>query len=151
MKNTDMTIRSMREEDLEQVVALDGDAGGLRRHDFFRRRWRAMESSPQSYVALVAAAGEPVGGFVLAHILTGEFGASRPLAIMDGIAVNPTLRRGGLGADLMEALKAAARERGCTEIRTLADWDRQDLLGFFAGTGFSLAPLNVLEKGLEAN
>ena len=87
---------------------------------------------------------------MLAQVLTGEFGAVRPLAVIDGIAVDPWVRGGGVGGALMEALKAAARELDCAEIRTLADWERQDLLGFFAGAGFSLAPLNVLEKSLDS-
>jgi len=151
MNDQDSSIRAMRSEDLEQVIALDAESGGLSRDDFFHRRWRAMEDNPKAYVGLVAASGETVEGFVLGHILTGEFGEVRPLAIIDSIAVDPWLRGSGVGSRLMEALKAEAGERQCSEIRTVADWARQDLLEFFSGTGFSLAPLEVLEKSLEAN
>lgn len=148
MNRPESTIRPMNREDLEQVIVLDAEPGVLRRDDFFRRRWRAMENSPQSYIGLVAAGRNTVEGFVLAHILTGEFGAVRPLTIIDAIAVDPWLRSGGVGAALMEALKAEAATRQCTEIRTLADWDRQDLLEFFRISGFSPAPFNVLRKSL---
>lgn len=149
MKSADSTIRGMARNDLDQVVALDAGAGELTRSDFFQRRWQAMEAGPESYIGLVAGEPDAIDGFALAHILTGEFGTRRRLAIIDGIAVRPEARGGGVGAALMGALKAEAGQRGCAEIRTLADWSRQDLLRFFANSGFSPAPLDVLEKSLE--
>lgn len=151
MKSTAANIRAMSAGDLERVIDLDQQAGGMRREDFFRRRWRAMENDPGGYIALVAGDGDRVSGFVLGHVLTGEFGATRPLAVIDGVAVDDSVRGGGIGTALLDALKAAARERECAEVRTMADWDRQDLLAFFAGTGFSLAPLDVLERTLDSN
>lgn len=141
----------MSAADLERAITLDAEAGGLRRDDFFQRRWRAMQSNPRSYPGLVAVAGDSVVGFALGHVLTGEFGGTRPLAIIDSIAVDPGVRGGGVGRSLLEALKTAARELDCAEIRTVADWERQDLLGFFAATGFTPAPLAVIDKSLEAN
>ena len=148
MNSTAPHIRAIIVEDLEAVTALDEQAGGMRREDFFRRRWHAIESNPRAYIGLVADAGS-VSGFVLGHVLTGEFGVTRPLAIIDSIAVDPGIHGRGIGKALMNAFKAAARKQGCAEVRTMADWGRQDLLAFFAGMGFSLAPLNVLEKSLE--
>ncbi len=149
MKGEVSTIRAMARSDLDQVVALDAGTGGLTRRDFFQRRWQAMEADPESYIGLVAGEPDALNGFVLAHILTGEFGTRRRLAIIDSIAVRPDARGGGVGASLMGALKTEAGQRGCAEIRTLADWSRQDLLRFFAKSGFSPAPLDVLEKSLE--
>lgn len=149
MKGEDSTIRGMARDDLDQVVALDAGAGGLTRRDFFQRRWQAMEAGPESYIGLVSGEPDALDGFVLAHILSGEFGTRRRLAIIDSIAVRPEARGGGVGASLMDALKTEARQRDCAEIRTLADWSRQDLLHFFSNSGFSPAPLDVLEKTLE--
>ncbi|MCP4236161.1 MAG: GNAT family N-acetyltransferase, partial [Aestuariibacter sp.] len=61
----------------------------------------------------------------------------------------PEFHGTGVGAELMNALKDRARELDCAEIRTLAEWDRQDMLGFFAKSGFSPLPVNVLEKTLS--
>jgi len=149
MKPINLKIRAMVSADLEQVVALDAMASGLTRRDFFRRRWQAMETKPQLYTGLIAESRDTIRGFVLGHILTGEFGAHRKLAIIDSIAVTPDLRGSGIGAALMEALKARAKELDCAELRTLAEWNRLDILGFFAKSGFSLVPVNVLEKTLE--
>jgi len=151
MTDTAVNIRAMSAGDLDWVIDLDRQAGGMRREDFFRRRWRAMESDPDAYIALVAGDGDTVSGFALGHVLTGEFGVTRPLAIIDGIAVDAGARGGGVGTALLDAFKGEAKDRECAEVRTMADWGRQDLLAFFAGTGFSLAPLNVLERSLETN
>ena len=146
---TELIIRAMQPEDLEQVVGLDAMASGLTRNDFFRRRWQAMQSKPQSYIGMVAASRDGIDGFILGHILTGEFGARRRLAIIDGLAVAELHRGSGVATNLMEAFKNRSRELECVEIRTMAEWDRQDLLGFFARTGFTPAPVNVLEKSFE--
>ncbi len=149
MDTIDFNIRDMASTDLEQVAGLDAMATGLTRNDFFRRRWQAMEDKPDSYMGLIAERQDSICGFVLGHILTGEFGTRRKLAIIDSMAVATELHGSGIGAELMETLKSRARELGCTEIRTLAGWDRQDLLGFFAKSGFSPLPVNVLEKNLQ--
>jgi len=149
MSPIDPNIRDMASTDLERVAELDAMATGLTRTDFFRRRWQAMEDKPDSYIGLIEVRQDSICGFVLGHILTGEFGTRRKLAIIDSIAVTPALHGSGIGAQLMNAIKERARELGCAEIRTLAGWDRQDLLGFFAKSGFSLLPVTVLEKNLQ--
>jgi N-acetylglutamate synthase-like GNAT family acetyltransferase len=149
MSPIDPNIRDMASTDLERVAELDAMATGLTRTDFFRRRWQAMEDKPDSYIGLIEVSQDSICGFVLGHILTGEFGTRRKLAIIDSIAVTPVLHGSGIGAQLMNAIKERARELGCAEIRTLAGWDRQDLLGFFAKSGFSLLPVTVLEKNLQ--
>lgn len=143
------SIRPLAQSDVDAVVALDAAAGGMRREDFFRKRWRAMQVDPDSCIAIVAGNGAGAEGFALAHILTGEFGGDQRFAILDGFAVDPARRHSGVGGALIAALKDEARRRGCTEIRTQCEWPRQDLLGFLAAQGFSPAPVLVLERDLE--
>lgn len=149
MNTIDLNIRDMVSADLEQVAGLDAMATGLARNDFFRRRWQAMKDKPNLYIGLIAVRQDSICGFVLGHILTGEFGARRKLAIIDSIAVTTERHGSGIGAKLIEALKSRAREQDCAEIRTLVEWKRQDLMGFFAKSSFSLLPVNVLEKNLN--
>ncbi|MCP4494862.1 MAG: GNAT family N-acetyltransferase [Gammaproteobacteria bacterium] len=148
MSATKVDIREMSTMDLEQVAALDASVTGLTRSDFLKRRWQAMENKPDGYIALVAVRQDDICGFVLSHIITGEFGVRRKLATIDNIAVTPEFHGTGVGAELMNALKDRARDLGCAEVRTLAAWNRQDMLGFFAKCGFSPLPVNVLEKPL---
>lgn len=149
MNTIDLNIRDMVSADLEQVTGLDAMATGLVRNDFFRRRWQAMKDNPNLYIGLIAVRQDNICGFVLGHILTGEFGGRRKLANIDSIAVTTECHGSGIGAKLIEALKSRARELDCAEIRTLAEWNRQDLMGFFAKSGFSPLPVNVLEKNLN--
>ncbi len=149
MNTIDLNIRDMVSADLKQVAGLDAMATDLTRNDFFRRRWQAMKDKPDMYIGLIALRQDEICGFVLGHILTGEFGTRRKLATIDSIAVTPELHGSGIGAKLMNAMKDRARDLDCAEIRTLAEWNRQDLLGFFAKSDFSPLPVNVLEKNLE--
>ncbi len=149
MNTIDLNIRNMISGDIEQVAGLDAMTTGLTRTDFFRRRWQAMKDKPNLYIGLIAVRQDNICGFILGHILTGEFGTRRKLAIIDSIAVTLELHGSGIGAKLMNAMKDRARELDCAEIRTLAEWNRQDLLGFFAKSDFSPLPVNVLEKNLE--
>ncbi len=142
-------IRPADGSDLDRIVALDAEAAGMRRADFFHKRWHAMQAAPQDYLALVADGGDSVDGFAMAHILSGEFGDDERYAILDGFAVDAARRRAGTGGALIEAIKDAARVLGCSDIRTQVQWSRQDLLAFLAGLDFSPAPVLVLERGFE--
>ncbi len=149
MTTEPVTIRPMLEEDLDRVIDLDSDAGGMRRGDFFRKRWRAMQVAPEAYLGLVAIQADSVSGFVLAHLLSGEFGAEERFAILDGLGVESSRQGAGIGPNLMDALKQEARVRGCIEVHTQIAWDQQKLLCFFAGAGFLPAAVNVLERRLD--
>lgn len=148
MNDTKMQTRPMQEADLDRVIDLDAQASGTRRSGFFRKRWHAAASAPDVYIALVAVSGSEIGGFVMAHVLAGEFGTDERFAILDGLGVDSGQRHSGIGTALVEELKQAARDRHCTDLRTQAAWDQQRLLAFFAQSGFSLAAVNVLERHL---
>ena len=148
MNDASIKTRSMQEGDLDRVVDLDAQASGMRRSDFFLKRWRTASDTPDVYIALVAVRNGEVVGFIMAHVLAGEFGTDERFAIVDGLGVDPGRQRSGIGAELMESLKKASRERDCTDLRTQAAWEQQHLLAFFADSGFSLAAVNVLERNL---
>ncbi|GJL81837.1 MAG: hypothetical protein DHS20C01_14710 [marine bacterium B5-7] len=143
-----LNIRTAIDENIERIVELDAEAGGMRREDFFRKRWQAMHSDLDAYIAFAAFYGESVTGFAIAHILSGEFGTDDRYAIVDGFAVDASHRRSGIGGELIEALKDEARLRGCTDVRTQVEWQRQDLLTFLAGLDFTPAPVIALEREL---
>lgn len=145
-----MQVRDMTEADLGRAIELDAAAGGMRRGDFFRKRWRAMQGAPEDYIAIVAHHGDDVDGYIMAHLLSGEFGTDERFAVLDGLAVDASRQHAGTGTALVEALKEAARDRDCVELRTQIAWPQQDLLAFFAGCGFTPAAVNVLERDLAS-
>jgi N-acetylglutamate synthase-like GNAT family acetyltransferase len=82
----------------------------------------------------------------MAHILRGEFGHAHPVAVLDGLAVTPTSQGRGVGRALMTELKQALRRLGVRSLHSQAAWTNQDLLHFFAGSGFELASRLALER-----
>jgi len=141
---TEFRTRAMSATDLPRVVDLDAETG-VRRRDFFHKRWQAMQTEPDKYISLVAEANEEIAGFVMAHVLAGEFGTDQRFAILDGLGVDKEARRSGIGVSLIDALKQASRQRNCSELRTQIAWQQRDLLAFFSGAGFVPAAVNVLE------
>ncbi len=149
MAQNSVETRPLQGADIDQVVALDQALGGEARRAFFDKRRQALERSPATQIAIVAADGEGIHGYLLANVLTGEFGCSDAVVQIDALGVRPDDQGMGVGRRLMTALKQEAGARGCRELRTQVGWHHQPLVGFFAAAGFVLAPRNVLKRGID--
>ncbi|EJW11411.1 GCN5-related N-acetyltransferase [Rhodovulum sp. PH10] len=136
--------------DIEAVIALDQSVTGTSRRGFYQKRFSATAAHPERFVWLVAREEGRLVGFVSAQILAGEYGDDTRSAVVDAIGTARERRRGGLGGALMAALEAELISRGVGELRSEADWTERDLIGFFARTGFSLAPQLVLARDCRA-
>jgi predicted N-acetyltransferase YhbS len=141
-----LDCRAVKPADLAPVVALDTRLAGRSRRGFFERRLDAARRDPAAYLGRVAADGDRLTGFVLAHILDGEFGGGYPVAMLDALGVDPTAQHHGVGGALLHDLENALRGHGVREIRSQAGWHEQGLLRFFAASGFALAPRHILER-----
>ncbi|GAA3696403.1 GNAT family N-acetyltransferase [Nonomuraea antimicrobica] len=90
-----------------------------------------------AYVAEVR--GRPAG-YVTAvvHRRPGdEMTRARSFVSVEHLAVDPGVARGGVGTALVEAVRTAGREAGCTAVLTDV-WDfNQTALDFFEGLGFT--------------
>jgi len=141
--------RPLAPADLERVVAIDGAAAGRSRRGFYAKRFAALAQDSASEVALAAERDGQVVGFAFGHCLDGEFGGAAPVGMLDALAVDAAARSGGVASALLEALEAALRQRGVSELRTQADWTEHGLVSFFASAGFRLSPRLVLEREVE--
>ncbi len=139
-------IRLLQAADIDQLITLDRNIGGEDRADFFRKRLQAMRRSPETYISIVVTDKDHVCGFLLANVLTGEFGGKRSVAQIDTLGVQPGEQGSGLGMSLMNALKQEAMSRGCSSLRTQASWQQQDMMAYFSSSGFTLAPRNILKR-----
>ena len=146
MREAELALRPAREDDLESVIALNRSHSGQSRRGFFEKRWQAMARAPEAFISLAAEQENALAGFVLAHVLDGEFGGSERVVVLDAVGVANDARGIGIGSSLMQALVDQVRERGAGELRTQARWDQRGLLEFFAKAGFRLAPSVVLER-----
>ena len=149
MAVNNITVRALTGDDLERVIELDRINSGSSRRGFFDKRRHAMERNPEVFIGLVACAGEHVVGFIMATVLSGEFGGSRRVAVLDTLNVDPDHQRAGVGHKLMHELIAEVKRRDGHELRTQLEWDQPGLMNFFNSVGFSLAPRLVLERPTE--
>ncbi len=131
---------------LDTVVDLDKKTNGSKRRDFFAKRFTAQEKHPQSFISLGASTGDKIVGFVCCHMLQGEFGSDKLIAVLDAMSVEPESQGHGVGHELMTRLMTEIRSRGGREIQTQAGWKQPEVLDFFASTGFSMAPRLIVER-----
>jgi GNAT superfamily N-acetyltransferase len=139
-------IRMIGVESLDKVVELDNATNGSRRRDFFGKRFEAQDRHPGAFISMGASEAGELVGFVCCHLLQGEFGGEKLVAVLDAMSVVPESQGHGVGRELMQQLIADVRQRGGKELRTQAGWDQPEVLEFFASTGFRMAPGLILER-----
>ncbi|MHA1536695.1 MAG: GNAT family N-acetyltransferase [Alphaproteobacteria bacterium] len=142
-------IRGLKESDLDAVVVIDTGNTGRARRGFFEKRLAAVKRDPDLFLSLAIEDDKGFAGFVIARIFRGEFGTSEPVASIDAFGIGEGRQGHGLGRALMSALEAALRKRDILEIRSQDSWTGGALMGFFAATGFELAPIWVLDRTLD--
>lgn len=145
MSITTRVTRAITEADLDGVIALDARISGTSRRGFFNKHFAAVKAAPANFIWLVEIVGDKLAGFVSARILDGEFGTTRPIAVLDVLGTAPELRGQGVARTLMASLEAECKSRKISDIRTEADWHQHDLVKFFGSAGFELAPVFLLE------
>ena len=142
-----LQLRPLDGKDLDAVVTLDRALAGHSRRNFFARRLEHAARDPGGFVTVAAERDGRVAGFALARITEGEFGATSREAVLDAIGVDPALAgQRGVGRGLIDGLVAELQGRGIGELATQVDWTERGLLGFFARSGFDLAPRIVLAR-----
>jgi len=144
--SADPVIRPLLPSDLERVVEIDRDNTGHARRGFFENRLAAGLSEQQAFIALAYTEHDRVEGFVLAHMLDGEFGGARPATILDAIGIARSARGRGGAHGLMRQLQETARRRNAREVRTQVVWSDEAMTHFFASLGFRLGTRLVLER-----
>lgn len=140
--------RRLAPSDLEAVVSIDAALSGRGRRAYFERRLSAAQRDAERNLQFAVEEDGALGGFILGHVLEGEFGRSEPELRLEAIGVKLAAQGGGIGAALGRAFEAEARRRGVPEIRTSARWREHDLLRFLDSAGYRLAASHVLDCGL---
>jgi len=138
-------VRNLREDDLEAVIALDARNTGRRRGDFFRRKLQQNLVESGIKVSLAAESEGALRGFLLARVQYGEFGRMEPVAVLETIAVDPTLQRAGAGHVLLRQLQMNLAALNIPTLRTDVAWDQWGMVAFLRKEGFLPAPRLCLE------
>ncbi|MBE7417882.1 MAG: GNAT family N-acetyltransferase [Ideonella sp.] len=142
------TIRALRAEDLDAVVAIDAAIEGRSRRRYIERRLQAALREPAQHVQLAALAGRGIAGYVLARLVQGEFGRSATGLRLEMVGVRDDLRGSGVGRQLLQAAMAWSQRHGATELRTTGSWRRTRMLHWFDRMGFELAPIQIVERAV---
>lgn len=142
-------VRTMREEDLEAVVAIDAQATGRRRPKYFQQMLKRALKEAAVQVSLVAECDGQTAGFLVATLDYGEYGVLEPSASIDAISVDPRYRGRRVGRALMRQLRLNLSALHVTIFRTEVAWDDFDLLAFFKREGFSPGKRICLESALD--
>ena len=143
-------IRSMNTEDLTPIIRIDRKLSGQDRRSYFTHIQREIEVGAGVRLSLVAERDGFVAGFIMARVDYGEFGRTVPVAVMDGLGIDPGYQGQGIGRALLDQLISNLAMLRVERLRTEAAWNATPLIAFFSMSGFtpsqSIAlscPLNV--------
>jgi ribosomal protein S18 acetylase RimI-like enzyme len=142
-------VRPLEARDLEAVVALDRSIVGRSRRGYFERRLASALRDPKTHLQIAAAGPSGLVGFVLARIISGEYGRPEPAIMLEAVGVAPAVQHVGVGHSLMSALGRKGVARGIRRVVTEVDWRNHGLLKFLDRAGFLLAPRALLERKVQ--
>jgi ribosomal protein S18 acetylase RimI-like enzyme len=139
-------VRSMREDDLATLVAIDRKATGHDRRAYYEHKMREALTESGVRVSLATEVDGTVVGFIMARVDFGEFGRAEPEAVMDTIGVAPDFRGQGVGAALMSQLLANLATLRVERVRTELDWNDFGLIAYLDECGFQPSQRLVLRR-----
>jgi ribosomal protein S18 acetylase RimI-like enzyme len=141
-------IRPIEAADLAQVIAIDAEASGIEKFDYWYELLHRYGSRGQRQrFFLVAEGNSAIQGFVIGEVRDWEF-RMPPCGWVFGIAVRRDARLGGVGSALLAAIVACFRRAGVDKVRTLTTRDDNLMLSFFRSQGMMAAPFIPLELDL---
>ena len=129
-------VRTMKESDLPEMIAIDRQITGRDRSEYFREKLEDALFESDVRVSLVAERNERPAGFIMARVDLGEFGRFEPTAVIDTIGVDPDYRKEGVGRALLSQLLVNLGTLRIERVRTEVDWRDRDLLAFLDRCGF---------------
>jgi ribosomal protein S18 acetylase RimI-like enzyme len=140
-----ITIRPLRPDDLEAVVAIDQAIEGRPRRSYVRRRLEAALREPARHVQFAATEGDRLIGHLLARRLGGEFGRRQSGLRIELVGVRRDAQHHGVGQRLLDALVEHARRHAVAELRTAARWNDHAMVRWFDAMGFELSADRIVD------
>ncbi len=142
-------IRTMREDDIRAIVAIDRRITGRDRSTYFESKLAEALHESDVRVSLIAERdGGPVG-FIMARVDFGAFGRVEPTAVLDTVGINPDYRDLGIGRALLSQLLINLTTLRVEHVRTELGWRERDLLAFLDHCGFRPAQQLCFEYVVE--
>jgi GNAT superfamily N-acetyltransferase len=134
-----LRVRPATESDLEKILDLyaqtEFDAGDVLPLAAAKHVFERFADYPDYTLYVAEHGGEIVGTFALLvmHNL-GHLGA--PSAIVEDVAVAPTLQRHGIGKVMMQFALGLCRDKGCYKLMLSSNSKRERAHAFYESLGF---------------
>jgi N-acetylglutamate synthase-like GNAT family acetyltransferase len=133
-----ITVRPATQADLPALLALYAelhpDDVRLPLPDALRA-WHAIEAQPGRVIVLAESDGAVAGTADCATLPNLTRGA-RPFMLVENVIVTAQRRRSGIGAALLDAVVALARDADCYKIQLLSRATRHAAHAFYESRGF---------------
>jgi len=163
---SNLTLRSLYPEDIDQVASIESSLTGSPRRDLLEKRLVVAtanlsapfqdelavassepQSMPENFITCGALDGKKLAGYGFARILEGEFGARKPVVELDDIGVDPGYQGKGIGKLVVSGIEQRMAKRNISTLRTQIAWSNLPMVSFFASAGFTLASGQIIERG----
>ena len=144
-----VVVRKLVAEDLGAVVALDAVITGRRREQYFQQKLEQAMRDTGVQLSLAAEAEDRFVGFLLARVYYGEFGRPEPVAVLDTLGVDTSMRSRGVGRALLGQLQTNLHGLGVRTLQTEVSLDAMELAFFFHHVGFRPASRLCLDLDLQ--
>ena len=147
---TGVTVRALRDEDLEDVVRIDALHTGRRNADYWAGVFRDFLGSGDGRLRIGLAADGQDGmvGYLLGEVRAFEFG-SEACGWVFGIGVDTGRTRRRVASRLLAECCRRFRDAGVERVRTMVLRNNVPVLSFFRANGFVAGSFVQLELGLE--
>lgn len=143
-------VRSLRAEDLAEVVRIDHKLTGRDRTAYFSTKFREMLTESGIRVSIVAEDAGVLTGFIMARVDFGEFGKVEKTAVIDSIGVHPAFTGSGIGHALLSQLLLNLSTLQVEAVRTQVSPEDFGLNRFLHTCGFKQSQRLVLRDSAPA-
>ncbi len=132
-------VRTMRPEDLAQIVRIDRQITGRDRQAYIAGKLDEAMDDSAIRVSLTARLDSTIVGYLMARADLGDFGRTEPVAVLDTIGVDPAYGHRGVGHALVSQLFANLGALHIDRVESVLAPADLALLGFLYKTGFKPA------------
>src|SRR5690348_13192254 len=120
---SDLTLRSLYPEDINQVSSIESSLTGSPRRELLERRLTLAtinpgavfldeiadapagpQSMPENFITCAAFEDKKIAGYGFARVLEGEFGARKTVVELDDIGVSPDYQGKGIGSRIIAGI-----------------------------------------------
>ncbi len=148
LSRDEVLVRSLAQDDLEQVVRIDAKITGHQRRDFFKRKFQEVLFESGVRISLIAEIDGMAVGFMMARVDSGEFGRAATEAVIDTLGVAKAFRSQHVGHALLAQLLGNLSTLQVESVRSEVEWNNFGLLGFLESCDFVLSQRLALSCSL---